>query len=126
MMGMVGLAAGGLIRRYLLAQHSYKASTPPSSPSSYLGSLLYIYRNHSKEVVGVAWSPDGTRIASASYDHTVQVWDAANGGHIYTYRGHSAQVHSVEWSPDSARIASASADKTVQVWDATIGGHAAT
>ena len=66
----------------------------------------------------VAWSPDGTRIASGSVDQTVQVWDAADGRNVYTYYGHSNTVSSVAWSPDGKRIASGSIDLTVQVWKA--------
>ncbi len=87
------------------------------------GNSLYVYHGHSDKVVGVAWSPDGTRIASGSYDYTVQVWDAANGDHVYTYRGHSKRVTCVAWSPDGTRIASGSDDHTVQVWDAANGDH---
>ena len=83
----------------------------------------YTYHGHSKSVQTVAWSPDGKRIASGSDDKTVQVWDAADGGHGFTYRGHSQKVQTVAWSPDGKRIASGSDDKTVQVWDAADGGH---
>ena len=55
-------------------------------------------------------------------DKTVQVWDAASGGHIYTYRGHYNAslgfITAVAWSPDGRRIASGSWDQTVQVWGA--------
>jgi WD40 repeat protein len=72
----------------------------------------------------VSWSPDGKRIASGSGysdhyiggEHTVQVWDAADGGNVYTYLGHSDRVNTVAWSPDGTRIASAGEDDTVQVW----------
>src|SRR5947209_934226 len=57
-------------------------ASPTSTPTS-LKPALYTYRGHSASVIGVAWSPDGKRLASGSDDHTVQVWDAANGGHGY-------------------------------------------
>jgi len=103
--------------------------TNPSSPSSFPGSAFSsvnsgqnnIYRLTSQAVTAVAWSPHGGRIASASFDDTVQVWDASNGGYLLIYRGHSAPVSAVAWSPDGRRIASASADHTVQVWDADDG-----
>jgi serine/threonine protein kinase len=80
--------------------------------------FLYCYSGHTREVYGVAWSPDGKRIASASVDSTIQVWDATTGGHVLTYRGHATALLTVAWSPDGKRIASGSLDWTVQVWDA--------
>jgi WD40 repeat protein len=70
---------------------------------------------------GVAFSPDGTRLASASYDETVKVWDVASGQELRTLRGHTGSVRSVAFSPDGARLASASSDNTVKVWDAGCG-----
>ena len=64
---------------------------------------------------------DGTRIASASVDETVKVWDAATGQVMLTLKGHTGAVSSVSFSPDGTRIASASEDKMVKVWDATTG-----
>jgi WD40 repeat protein len=75
-------------------------------------SLPYIYRVHTDVVHGVAWSPDGKRIASGSRDKTVQVWDAANGGNVYIYRGHSDRVESVAWSPSGKYLASANDGST--------------
>jgi len=66
----------------------------------------------------VAWSPDDTHIVSASFDQTVQVWDATTGSHVYVYKGHTRDVWGVAWSPNGTRIASASLDRTVQVWQA--------
>ena len=53
------------------------------------GSNVFTYKGHSDVVKSVAWSPDGKRIASGSYDNTVQVWDAADGSNVFTYKGHS-------------------------------------
>ena len=83
----------------------------------------FTYTGHTDWVYDVAWSPDGTRLASCSKDKTVQIWDATTGGHIFTYRGHTADVYTVAWSPDGKRIASCSKDKTVQIWDAADGNH---
>jgi WD40 repeat protein len=74
-------------------------------------------KGHTHFVQGVSWSPDGQRLASASWDHTVRVWDARTGGEILQLKGHTSQVHSVSWSPDGQRLASASDDQTMRVWD---------
>jgi WD40 repeat protein/tRNA A-37 threonylcarbamoyl transferase component Bud32 len=87
-----------------------------------LGATLFACRRHATRVTAVAWSHDSTRIASASYDKTVRIWDVSTGDNLFTYRGHSDRVLSVAWSPDGKRIASASTDRTVQVWDAATGG----
>ena len=70
---------------------------------------------------GVAYSPDGRTLASASRDHTVKLWDAATGQVVRTLRGHAEPVHGVAFSPDGRRIASASFDRTIKLWDAATG-----
>ena len=70
-------------------------SASQTSTSSSLRTALYTYRGHSASVNAVAWSPDGKRIASGGSDGTVQVWDAANGGHVFTYRGHTDRVNAL-------------------------------
>src|SRR3989442_7221374 len=49
-----------------------------NSPQT-IGTLLYTHTGHTQPVVAVAWSPNNQRIASASYDGTVQIWDATTG-----------------------------------------------
>jgi WD40 repeat protein len=91
------------------------SSQTPTAPRA--GTSLYTYRGHTSTVETVAWSPDGKRIASGGDDGTVQVWDAATGGHVFTYSGHSDRVRCAVWSPDGKRLVSGSADATAQLWD---------
>jgi serine/threonine protein kinase len=82
-----------------------------------LSNTRFIGTAHTSRVTDVAWSARGTRIASASYDKTVCVWDAADGTNLITYQGHWDRVLSVAWSPDGSLLASAGNDGTVQIWD---------
>jgi WD40 repeat protein/tetratricopeptide (TPR) repeat protein len=69
----------------------------------------------------VCFGPDGRRLASASYDQMVKVWDAQTGQETLTLKGHTQAVTSVCFSPDGRRLASASDDQMVKVWDAQTG-----
>jgi WD40 repeat protein len=82
---------------------------------------LQTLEGHSDGVSSVAFSHDSTRLASASFDNTVKIWDASSGACLQTLEGHSDWVSSVAFSHDSTRLASASYDKTVKIWDASSG-----
>jgi len=60
---------------------------------------------HTSEVLCVAVSRDGKRLAAGSGDHTATVWDAVSGLELLTLRGHRGSVNSVAWSPDGKRLA---------------------
>jgi WD40 repeat protein len=86
-----------------------------------IGTTLQVLEMHSDLLSALAWSPDGTRLAVASSDATVGVWDVEACACRFTYTGHSREVTAVAWSPGGERLASASSDGTVQVWDAANG-----
>ncbi len=71
-----------------------------------------------------AYSPDGQRLASASPDKKIKVWDMGTGQQLLTLKGHPEPVRSLAWSPDGQRLASASGDQTVRVWDLASGQEA--
>ncbi|TLD25037.1 hypothetical protein PspLS_06272 [Pyricularia sp. CBS 133598] len=78
---------------------------------------------HNDSVDSVAFSPNGQMIASASFDNTLRLWDAATGAHLQTLKGHNDSVTSVAFSQNGQVIASASSDKTVRLWNAKTGAH---
>src|SRR5260370_643789 len=131
MLRLAGLTVMGTAGSSLVLLACSQQPAAPASPASLHGSTaLYTYHGHSGAVYAVAWNPvwgtgmpDGKRIASGGTDGTVQVWDAADGGHVFALRGEVCGVNAVAWSPDSKRIASGITDGTVQVWDANGGGH---
>jgi len=74
----------------------------------------------------VAWSPGGDRIAVASSDATVRIFDAESGSLVRTIPGHRDWVLAVAWSPDGSRIATGSRDRTAKVFEAATGTLLAT
>ena len=67
-------------------------------------------------VWAAAFSPDGTRIATASQDGLARVWDASTGRLIASCSGHGSAVNSVAWSPDGSKLATVSDDGTLRIW----------
>ncbi|MCV6639660.1 caspase family protein, partial [Candidatus Albibeggiatoa sp. nov. NOAA] len=77
---------------------------------------------HSSSVNGVAFSPDGKTLASASEDNTIRLWEVTTGQALgQPLSGHSSSVTSVTFSPDGKILASASGDNTIRLWEVATG-----
>ncbi|KEP48238.1 vegetative incompatibility protein HET-E-1 [Rhizoctonia solani 123E] len=87
-------------------------------------------QGHSGRVFSVAFSPEGTCLASA--DNTMVLWDIASHSRIGgLYTGHTGEINSIAFSPCGTRLASGSDDSSIRVWDRhtgntihTLTGHA--
>jgi WD40 repeat protein len=89
-------------------------------------------RGHTQHVLGVAFSPDGRYLASASgawrtHDAferrpgEIKIWDVASGSETRTLAGHDGPVTDVAFSPDGRRLASSGGDRTLKIWDPSTG-----
>jgi WD40 repeat protein len=85
------------------------------------GQQQLILAGPTSTVVGVAVSPDGTRVATGADDGSLWIWDSAPGYEVMTIPAHAGIVWNVAYSPDGKRIASASVDGTVKFWDSDSG-----
>jgi WD40 repeat protein/TPR repeat protein len=82
---------------------------------------LAVLSGHIDRIRTAAYSPDGFRIVTASWDKTARIWDALTGVQLAILAGHGDTVTSAAYSPDGKRIVTASKDKTARIWDALTG-----
>ena len=98
------------------------ASTPISPESAGVDiSTPQVLVGPSGIVSVLAFSPDGTALASASGDRTVKVWDASNGELRYTLVADIYKMSSVDFSLDGSFLVSGGIDGLVRLWDVTSG-----
>ncbi len=97
------------------------------SPISVLDSILRNIQErnqlsgHQSSVLNASFSPDGSRIVTASYDDAARVWDSQSGKLIQALKGHQDSVNNASFSPDDSHIVTASYDNTARVWNSQSG-----
>ena len=101
---------------------------------AHTGKALDLLMGHREVVNSVAFSPDGTTLASSGGDknHAIHLWDVVRGRHKTTLARHTGQITSLAFSPHGTMLASGSGDNTIRLWNvytkrnkATLTGHTA-
>ncbi|RKK18447.1 Vegetative incompatibility protein HET-E-1 [Fusarium oxysporum f. sp. cepae] len=109
-----------------IVRRTFENATPrwinnlPKVQESWDAYLLTL-EGHSGYVNSAVFSHDSTKLASASRDHTIRIWDAETGECERVLEGHSNEVNSAVFSHDSTKLASASRDYMIRIWDAETG-----
>jgi WD40 repeat protein len=91
--------------------------TEPQEP------LAVLRTRTSRDILNIAFSPEGERLVIGGADHTVKVWVPRTGREVQSLTGHSGEVCTATFSPDPEGrwIASAGEDSTLKVWDSRTG-----
>jgi len=71
-----------------------------------------------RPITSVAFAPNVARIAAASSEGIIRIWDSKSGVMLGSLQGHERRITSVAFSPDGRRVVSGSQDMSVRVWDA--------
>jgi eukaryotic-like serine/threonine-protein kinase len=122
-------SAHGIILE-VLTDPRFKAVRTPAANSVFqdiraADGQLVVLSGHGDIVLSAAYSPDGTRIVTASADKSARIWDASTGAQLAILTGHGSSVYAAAYSPDGSRIVTASDDKTARIWDARTGAQLA-
>ena len=89
--------------------------------SSQTGKLVRKFAFPPNGVIGVAFSPDGSRIAAAGAGSVAKLWDFPSARLLATLAGHKNTLTGVAFSPDGTRVVTTSFDGTAKLWDGHSG-----
>ena len=81
------------------------------------GREVSTFRGHTGSVFAVAYSPDGSQLATTSLDKTARLWDTASGKELMVFTGHTGSVICLAFSADGAHLATGAEDGTARIWE---------
>ena len=94
------------------------------------GKHLRSLQGHTEYLTCVAFSPDGSMLASGSWRDSIRLWDVVTGSRLHRLEGTEAGVMCVDFSPDGSTLSTGHSDESTRIWDAgtgellrTLGGH---
>ncbi len=85
------------------------------------GTALHRLEGHQGKVVAVRPSPDGRRLASASWDGSIRIWNLATGALQTELTGHKGAINDILWADGGASLISAGIDGAILIWDLAAG-----
>jgi WD40 repeat protein/putative methionine-R-sulfoxide reductase with GAF domain/CheY-like chemotaxis protein len=88
--------------------------------------LSHTIRGHSDWVTSVAFSTDGRRLASGSWDKSVKFWDVPTGAELHDFSGAAKRIQALAYSHDGRWLAAENADDSVTLWDTKSDGKSRT
>lgn len=114
-------------RALLIAIPANEAAVTFESENALRQALLHVQTlratltGHSGPIKSAQFSPDGSKIVTASEDSSARLWEAPTGKLVATLAGHEAAVNSAQFSPGGGKIVTSSDDRTARLWDALTG-----
>ena len=85
------------------------------------GKVLQSFAGHRDLLYDAELSPDETTLATAGYDRSIKLWNAADGTLLRSIDVHNGAVYDLAWHPSGKLLGSASADETIKLWRASDG-----
>jgi WD40 repeat protein len=106
---------------------SYRVETLRPTPVALLrdiktGDVLRRFVGHEDGVSAAAFSPDGSKLLTGSWDNSARLWDVSSGRLLNRFVGHTDYVGAVAFHPQKPWIATGSWDGTARIWDLATSG----